>query len=129
MSKSFMPPVQSEIGYIGKFKDFITDPQTVKYLGRSVVVICISLAAYFVYKNRNKIYSTCHKTMGYMRNKFKKDESTPQVIDSVKTLNIHVHNPVTINIHHVKDDSEEGKEPAVVPPKSKDNSASEQPPL
>lgn len=102
-----VPPI--EIGYIAKIKEFATNPQTVKYMGRTFVVISIAFAAYFVYKNRSKIYCTCHKTIESVRNKFKRDSGT-KVYHSPSVLNIYVQNPGVVSIHHVKEESEEGKE-------------------
>ncbi len=109
MSSSKVLPVQ-QIGYLEKLRQFATHPDTVKYCGRTIMVISIGIAAYFVYKNRSKIYSSCQKVCESVRNKFKRDSSTTSY-QSPSNVNIYIRNTGSVTIHQLKDaDSEEGKE-------------------
>ena len=78
-----------------KIKQFATQPDAIKYMGRTVIVISLIVAACVIYKNRSKIYASCQKATQAVKNCFKRKES-----DGTLLLPTHVHE---VNIHVLHD--------------------------
>jgi len=111
-----------ELGYFDRSKEFLSKPETVTYIGRTVVVITAVVLIYLAYRNRKKICST----IGTIKDKFKEkccrcfeknkiDARSPRGSLSdpsgsqspVTTFNINIKDPLKLTIRHVNDD--EGK--------------------
>lgn len=100
-----------EIDRFEKFKAFITDEQTVKYAGRTVVVIAIAASIYCVYRNRKRIREQCFKCSEAVKSKFKKEPQDITIPEKVTTVNLNINHPLNFNVKVIKDNepSEEGK--------------------
>lgn len=90
-----------EFGRFDKFKGFVTHPDTVKYMGRTVMVISLAIAAYVIYKHKSKIHASCKKAAQTVKNCFKGKESDGTLLlpNHVKEVNIHVLHDAKVTIY------------------------------
>jgi len=102
------------LGHFQKFKTFITDERTVRYAGRTIVVIVAASLIYYAFRNRKKITSECFKCYQTVKAKFKSEPKPPKDItipEKVTTVNLNINHPLNFNVKVIKDgeSSEEGK--------------------